>query len=389
MTNLKHIIYISTLGLLLTSCANYGVISDNDVYLQKPAAIDLADDEQDITSFNAYNAGRQGAFQNGDQRLIKTNARIFIASSNPFAFNNSMFSPYYGYNDPFGWNRPHIYSAYGPGWGYGWGYGNYGYGHGFNHMYGNSSFFYNGYQYGTFISPYYSHNHYGINYIGPDYNFYGSNASSGMGGTYGSSNIFQGQRRDLSGSSNRSSSYPQTLKSNAPNNVKPSNTSGYSKSKRLSSSNIKNRREVDNSQREYVRSNANVNRARSSQSREYYNGSSRNVNATSVNNRRTTSSASNARNRSFTPSNSARRTGTVSRSNSNYRSSGSYNSSGSSRGTYNSSSNSRRGSSRNSYSSPQRSSGSGYSRSSGSSQSRSSGSSTRSRGSSSSSSGRR
>jgi len=383
MTNLKQILYLSTLGLLFASCASYGVISDNDVYLQKPAAIDLTDDQEDITSFNAYKAGRQGAFQNGDPRLRNTNANIFIAHTNPFAFNNSMFNPYYGYNDPFAWNRPFgMYNSYGPGWGYGWGYGYHGYGYGYNHMYSNTGFFYNGYQYGTFLSPYYGHNHYGINYIGPNSSYYGTNSNNGNSSFFGSgsTNQFYGKRTNLSTSSRRSSSYPETLKNKMHNNVKPSNSSVLTKD--LSPQNIQNRRTVSNSEREYVRSNVNINRNSSRPTS--YDGSNRSPNTSAINQRRTVSSENTYRDRSFSPSNSARRSGTVNRSNADRRTTGNYNSSNNVRRSTNSAGNDyNRGSS---FSSPQRSSGSSINRSSGSS-SRSSGSSS-SRGSSSSS-GRR
>jgi hypothetical protein len=383
MTYLKQILYFSTAALLFASCASYGVISDNDVYLQKPAAIDLTDDQQDITSFNAYKAGRQGAFQNGDPRLRNTNASIFIASSNPFAFNNSMFSPYYGYNDPFMWNRPYgMYNScgagFGNGWGYGYGYGH-GYGNGFNNMCGNFGF-YNGYQYGSLLSPHYGHNFYGINYIGPNSNNSWSNNSGNSSFFYsGSNNQFYGQRSPLSGNSRRSSAHPETLKNQTKkvNQTASTNFPSYNK--------VQNRRTVSSSEREYVRPNVNTNRNISRTND--YNSSGRNVNTSSTNQRRVTSSSNTNRSRSFTPSNTARSSGTVNRSNVDRRTSGSYNSSSNTRrGSYSSSGNNgNRGSS---YSSPQRSSGSSYNGSSGSS-SRSTGSGSSSSRGSSSSSGRR
>ena len=363
MTYLKHIFYISTIGLLLTSCSNYGVISDNDVYSQKPAAIDLTDDEQDITSFNAYKAGRNGAFQRGDKRLENTNARAFATYNTRFMFG-TYYNPFHAYypTDPFIWGRPyyHFYGLNSPMFGM-----NTYYAPGFNSFYG-----YNGY---GFMSPYYSHNYYGINYIGYGY----SSGNTSYFGS-GSTNQFYGPRNSLSGHSRRSSSYPQTLKNKMYSNFTPSNSNVNTKN--IASRTVQNRREVSNDQREYVRPNATRNASRAT----INNGSNRNSTASTTNQRRSASTTNNYRSKDYTPSNTARRTGTVNRS-SSQRSSGSYNSSNSSRrGSYSSGS----GGSRGSYSSPQRSSsGSSVNRSSGSSSSRSSGSSS-SRGGSSSS-GRR
>lgn len=367
MTHLKQILYLSAIGLLFASCASYGVISDNDVYLQKPAAIDLTDDQEDITSFNAYKAGRQGAFQNGDPRLRNTNARAFATYNTRFMFG-TYYNPFHSYypTDPFIWGRPYYYF------------------YGLNSpMYGMNTYFapgfghnYGGYGY---LSPYYSHNYYGVNYIGPNsnYSWYNTSGNSSFFGS-SSNNQFYGHRTPLSGNSRRSSAHPQTLESKMHNNVKPSKSSYYSKNH--SPKNIQNRRTVSNSEREYVRPNINANRGTTTN----YSGSNRNVNVSSANQRRTSPSASSYRNRSYSPSNTARRSGTVNRSNVDRRTSGTYNSSNNARrGTYSKDNSNNRGSS---YSSPQRSSGSSINRSGGSS-TRSSGSSSN-RGSSSSS-GRR
>jgi hypothetical protein len=214
MTNLKHILYFTAVSLLLTSCASYCVISDNDVYLQKPAAIDLTDDQEDITSYNAYKAGDQGAYQIGDPRLRNTNARAFATYNARFMFG-TYYNPFHSFyqTDPFRYGRPYGFgyglnsplygmnTYYMPGFGYA---NNYGYGYGFN--YGNC---YYGCQYGNYMYPYNSNNFYGGTHTNSNSNYNG----------FGSSNYFYGRRNSLSGNSGRSSSYPNTLKNKMNSNA--------------------------------------------------------------------------------------------------------------------------------------------------------------------------
>lgn len=384
MTNLKHIFYITVLGFLFTSCSNYSMISDNDVYLQKPPAIDLAEDNQDITSFNAYKAGRKGAFQDGDNRLRNTNARAFNTYNNQFMFGTYL-NPFHNFypTDPFIWGRPY-------GYGYGLNSSFYGMntyyspGYGYGNIYGYNNSFYNSYQYGNFMSPYYSHNHYGINYIGPDANYSGLTIDPNNASYFGSSskNQHYGHRKPLSGSSNRSSSYPETLKNKMHSNSNSNNPKVISK--KVLPSEVVNRRKVTDSQREYVRTNVNSNR-NTHNGTSSYRASSTDRGVISSDRRGSSSYGSN-RTRSYSPSNSARRSGTVRRSSSYQNRSGSYNSSSDSRGgSYNSGSGN--SNMRRTYSSPQRSSGNSYNRSSSGSSMRSSGSSTRSSGTSTRSSG--
>ena len=195
------------LGLIVTSCANYGMISENDVYLQAPTEINLQEDETDLTSYNAYKARQRGEFEDGrlDPRIPfkRWRSSYMIASlyAGPY-FNlygrGGMTSPFYGgagmfghgfyYNDVSYYgilhNHNYINGIYSPYTTFGMGYG-YGYGYG-------SGYAYNGFGYG--MHPY-------------------ANAAPQVSNGTSNQPVFYGRRNNLSSSSNRSSSYPNTLKS--------------------------------------------------------------------------------------------------------------------------------------------------------------------------------
>src|SRR5690554_1286011 len=150
-TTIKYMILLGV-GVLLTSCSNYGYISENDVYMQAPTEINLEEDENDITSFNAFKARQKGAFTDeyNDPRLNNTmrfNQFMIINAYSPYGNPYGMYRPYGIYsNRPIGfhgmgWNDPYYNSNFYTGFGMGYGY----YG-----MYGSG-------MYGTgFYNPYYA-----------------------------------------------------------------------------------------------------------------------------------------------------------------------------------------------------------------------------------------
>jgi hypothetical protein len=202
----QYLIRFSTLTLiatLLVSCAQYGIISENDVYIQKPTALSTNDDESDLTSYNAYKARERGEYQDEylidqmhDRRLIGT---LLYGNQSMFfmPFTTSSYIPW-GYHSPilayqnthyfnsfYNWNRPWTYN-------YGYGYGGYAY-----NPYNNGYF---GYGYSPFF-----HNH--NNYSGQSVLINNTNVNA-------SQNYYTGKPRvTLSSNSSRSSSYPSTLKS--------------------------------------------------------------------------------------------------------------------------------------------------------------------------------
>lgn len=202
----QYLIRFSTLTLiatLLVGCAQYGIISENDVYIQKPTTLSTNEDESDLTSYNAYKARERGAYQDEylidqmhDRRLIGS---LLYGNQSMFymPFTTSNYIPW-GYHSPilayqnthyfnsfYNWNRPWTYN-------FGYGYGGYAY-----NPYSNGFF---GYGYSPFF-----HNH--INYSGQSVFINNANVNA-------SQNYYTGKPRlTLSSNSSRSSSYPSTLKS--------------------------------------------------------------------------------------------------------------------------------------------------------------------------------
>jgi hypothetical protein len=237
MKNFKNIIYLSTLSWFLFSCAQYGMIADNDVYLQKPSAVVLDGDANDPTTFNNFRAGREGQFVNRNNIA----PRMFLGvgygmyGGNFGGMNSPFYDPFYGPGfSPF-------YNPYAPFGGNGW---NNGWNNGFGHPYGY------GYGYNGFGNNY----GYGNYYNNGDF-FGGSNSvwsSAHEGPTY------YGPRGSLSSSSARSSAYPETMKSSVqsgylstPRRSDNFNSKASNQSSPKSTEQVLNRRVVDT--REYVR----------------------------------------------------------------------------------------------------------------------------------------
>lgn len=298
--------------LLVTGCAQYGMISENDVYMQKPTDLSAGEDESDLTSYNAYKARERGVYE--DRYLIDQmyDRRYYgtLLYGGPFMggipfYSGSFISwgymnPIRGYQNTFyynsfyNWNRPWTYA-------YGYGYNPYNpYANGvFGYGYPNYSPY--GYPYGSFP--------------------YGGNNMVANNGT-ASGNHFSGQKRfSLSSNAPRSSSYPATLKSNNPQN-------GGSSSGSLSTSGTSRRaagkQSVQSSHMPFKNNSAN-----SSSNKNYSNNGGANVRTYSTGNNRGNVSQSRSTRTQYTPSRSARNSGVTRapRTTNNYQRSGYSNSS--------------------------------------------------------------
>ena len=203
---LQNILFVGLLTSFLASCSSYGVISENDVYMQKPTQVNLAEDENDITSFNAFKARQEGKYN--DKYLIdEMHNRAYIGAmlyggrpmpgmigfNRPIGFHGT---PYMNYQNTFFYQGTWGYNPYVSG-GFGYGYP------------------YAGNMYGYPYSPY------GINNYNPIIH---TNPQTPNGGFVANNNQnhFNRKRNDLGANSNRSSSYPSTLKSNGGNFVSSS-----------------------------------------------------------------------------------------------------------------------------------------------------------------------
>ncbi|MDX1651923.1 MAG: hypothetical protein R3277_05490 [Brumimicrobium sp.] len=311
MKTIKKIILTLTVGALVSSCANYSAISDNDVYLQKPPLVDLAEGGEGVTSYNYFKAEKQGLYQTADRRTVNNN--IFIMGMGSPMF----FHPYHGYGDPF-WSA-RMYGGYYPF------YNSYFYdpfnmytlGFGHNSWYGTNPYW--GYGYGMGFGPYTYNSHYansfqGVYFIGPAANYPGyPNPIQPNNSFFGSSSINQiyGHRGSVGSSSRRSSSYPSTTKSmNLPNDSQVNKTPVNARRTDIGSQQVVNRREVSNN--EYIN-----NRTSGVRVNNYPNVNRREIGTTgrqdiSVN--RNTNYSSSNRRTTYTPSQTARRSGTVTRS---------------------------------------------------------------------------
>jgi len=200
---LQNILFAGILTSFLGGCSSYGVISENDVYMQKPTQVNLAEDENDITSFNAFQARQEGKYN--DKYLIdEMHNRAYIGA---MLYGGRPMPGIIGFNRPIGF-------------------------HGMPYMYYQNSFFYQGtWGYNPYTSgafgygyPYagnlygYPYSPYGINNYNPIIH---TNPQTPNGGfvANNSQNHFNRKRNDLGANSNRSSSYPSTLKSNGGNFV--------------------------------------------------------------------------------------------------------------------------------------------------------------------------
>ena len=195
---------------VLSSCSNYGYISENDVYMQAPTEINLEENENDLTSFNAFKAREKGAFRDEyrDPRVnerVRMNQFMIMSSYMPFGMGYGPYmSPYGMYNNgPIGFHGMAMY---------GFGYGNYTVGH-----HGIYDGFYNHYGFG--YNPYgYGYNPYGYGYGNYAYGYnpyyYGGGYYNGINDNPNTPTVSQpvhyGNRTPLTSSSNRSSSYQKT-----------------------------------------------------------------------------------------------------------------------------------------------------------------------------------
>ena len=300
------------LSTLFVGCAQYGMISENDVYLQQPNKINIGEDENDMTSYNAYKARQRGVFveryNNVQQRNLGARnllrQSVFFGNS-PFYANNfygrNGFSPYYNsaFNmcydpfNPFGCNNF-------DNWGY---YNNFGYGgmHGFNNG------FYNGMNNGFFGGFHHGYNPY-VSNIFITHNYYGTNIN---GGSFGNNNTvtnnrtYYGPRTSLSANSGRSSSYPSTIKSKNLSNNSSSHSS--TASDQASSRRTKgHKRSIRSPHMPFA---DNSNRRNTSPTSEVALNNNRQIRNNGVS--RASQSASNRRSATYRPSSTARNSGTA------------------------------------------------------------------------------
>jgi hypothetical protein len=201
-----HFILLLGVSLLMTSCSNYGYLSDNDVYMQAPTEINLEENENELTSFNAFKAREKGAFKDEyrdsriNERLLMNQFMIFNAYV-PFGTSYGMYA-----NRPIGFHRMGMYDPFYPGYGFmapSFGYS-------FSSGFGMEMYymrFNNSYYAGNFAGYY---NPYGYTNYG--YNPYFNNGGSNIGNQNQTSPqvaqpVYYGNRVTLTSSSNRSSSY--------------------------------------------------------------------------------------------------------------------------------------------------------------------------------------
>lgn len=206
---------------VLSSCSNYGYISENDVYMQTPTEINLEENENDLTSYNAFKANKKGAFTQNyrDPRANETmrfNQMMIMSSympygtmpgrymNGPMAFHGMGYGQFY----PYGFYTGHgmgLRAMYGSHYGY---YDNFGpYGYGYN-------------PYNPYYSNHYSYTNYGGYYGGGYYGggYYNGNQNQTNPGS--SQPVYYGNRSSISSSSNRSSSYPNTYQNKSAQTTK-------------------------------------------------------------------------------------------------------------------------------------------------------------------------
>ncbi|HZH86889.1 MAG TPA: hypothetical protein VFD77_06195 [Brumimicrobium sp.] len=204
---------------VLSSCSNYGYISENDVYMQAPTEVNLEEDENDLTSFNAFKAREKGEFRDEyrDPRANETmrfNQFSIMSSYMPYGVMPGMYSSM-GFHG----------MGYSPYFSYGVGFYT-GYGMGLRAMYGNHYGYYDMYRpYGFGYSPYsYGSGYYGSGYYGGGY--YGGGYYNGIQNYTNpvpSQPVHYGNRNTISSASNRSSSYQKSYTKQA----LPVSTSAY------------------------------------------------------------------------------------------------------------------------------------------------------------------
>jgi len=294
------ILFLFGSSAFLASCANYGYISENDVYMQAPTELNLDEDENDITSFNAFKARNKGAFEQEykDPRVnerVRMNSLMIAGAYMPYGSFGYMNYPL-GFHGMRYYDRYNIYGyrGFNSGIGFGmYGYGNYGiyspYGYGYGHYP-----YYPSVYYGMGYPPYYygGYGYYGGGYYGNGYygnGYYGGGAQAGNS----SQHSYYGKRGSPSSSSNRSSFYSNTKSMKSLNN---SNVSSIVNNKMEVSKDIQRRTATGKDFSRNTNSGFVVNNGRATTvNREVY--------AAPAHNRTV--------NNSYTPNTSARRSGAV------------------------------------------------------------------------------
>ncbi|RFC54825.1 hypothetical protein [Brumimicrobium aurantiacum] len=192
-TSIKYLIPI-VLGGILASCSNSSYISENDVYMQAPTKLDLNEDQDDITSFNAFKARQEGLFQDEymDPRanpVMIRNQFALRASYMPFGMMFYNPTNFHGMSNRFYFGSGVIYT---------------GHGMGLTGMYGNP---YNspfgGYDF-AWNNNYYP---YGTGYYNgcPNYGYYGGGYATNNAYQSSVGNVYYGPRNSMTSSSRRSS----------------------------------------------------------------------------------------------------------------------------------------------------------------------------------------
>lgn len=306
MVKLSQIIAFFIGLFILSSCNVYGVLNEdkmiaqNDVYMQRPSKVNLAEDPNDMTTYNAYRAGRSGVYHSHYNNSMR------FGMYDPFY--DPFFNPYrYRSSFMFGYN-PYGFHGISPYWSNSWGYNSWGFNHwSYNHYGMNAHHWgYNswgGYGYG------YGYNNYGCPTWGG--NWSSAPASGGNSGK----NVFTGPRQNLTASSRRSSTYSNTTTSI---NAKSLNTQnglqgkrGTTEANRSELARSTNMRKVERGEfvkptRDNTRTLANSSRsANVSRSDNNYRNTSRQV---------ASSNQRNNLNNTYRPSSSAQRSGVVNRS---------------------------------------------------------------------------
>lgn len=273
---LKNLIFAGIVTSFLAGCSSYGVISENDVYMQKPTQVNLAEDENDITSFNAFKARQKGKY-NDNYLIDEMHNRAYIGA---MLYGGRPFPGTIGYNRPIGFHGMRYMHYQNNFFHQGtWGYnpwmtmGGFGYGYP-----------YAGNMYGYPYSPY------GVNNYNPIIH---TNPQTPSGGyvANNSQNHFNRKRNDLGANSNRSSAYPSTLKSGSGNFV--TSNAVNDETKGTSRRAVRNKRPTGN--KSYT---SPKNYSKSTTYGSYTGGI-------------TNASSKNSRTRTYAPSQSARRSGRI------------------------------------------------------------------------------
>lgn len=124
MKQLKYILSALITSTLLGSCATHDTVAKNDVYVQQPSLLAVGEDndQNDMTSYNAYKAGRSGIFQTYYPTLgagSHFHPQTFYSAGFHF---QPFYDPFYGqhYNplihNPFYYNPLTFQNYHGHGW---------------------------------------------------------------------------------------------------------------------------------------------------------------------------------------------------------------------------------------------------------------------------------